>query len=169
MQLTGSNTTADTANTLSTLRTEACGFVGSVYAARALLTFQPPPSPTPLSAPAYIDNLGVVKRSKTSTSTSRDFKKPDWDLFHEAEVVLANTTLSLFVSHVKSHQDGLGTPFNDLPLLAQLNIQADQAATNAYYLSHIPQPTPLLPSTHATLLLHGKQVTSRLPATIKLH
>ncbi len=101
------------------------------------------PPPGLISAPAFINNIGVLKRSKIPTSIPRDFKKPDWELlFHAAATALSDYALSISVTHVKSHQGDSGTPFKDISLSAQLNIQADHATTYAsYHYTQIPTPT----------------------------
>ena len=82
MQLVGSNTTSATATDLSTLRVEACGILGSIYAVRSLLQYCPPPTTNQILVVAYIDNTGVIKAlSGPIMASVHQTHTPDTDLF----------------------------------------------------------------------------------------
>eukprot|EP00980_Cylindrotheca_fusiformis_P010204 scaffold2270_cov77-Cylindrotheca_fusiformis.AAC.2 len=81
------------------------------------------------------DNLGLVT-TKVQQAKSFDFPfpnltllDPDYDLVHETMIMtLRKTRVQTRFSHVKGHQDSLTTPFDELPLVTQLNIEADDLA-----------------------------------------
>jgi hypothetical protein len=53
---------------------------------------------------------------------------PDWDITNEIQHHLRQTLYHIVFEHVRGHQDK-ATPYNDLPLLAQLNADADGLAS----------------------------------------
>ena len=76
----GHNTIAKGHSDLSSFRAEACGYLGALYALRALLQAFPSPENSPVYTTIHIDNLGVVQRSSITLSLIL----PDWDIFNEA-------------------------------------------------------------------------------------
>jgi hypothetical protein len=53
---------------------------------------------------------------------------PEWDVIRGIQVLLQEMPL-LTLRHVKGHQDRGATPYQQLPLLAQLNVEADTQAS----------------------------------------
>jgi hypothetical protein len=53
--------------------------------------------------------------------------KPDWDIVQAIVKAYQSTTIDATFVHVKGHQDQK-VPFYKLPLLAQLNVEADRHA-----------------------------------------
>ena len=87
----------------------------------------------PSSIQIYSDSNSFITRyNKTSkrvqsTPNSSSFFLPEWDIFQEINQQMQHHKLQLTVQYVKSHQDKT-TTFEELPLEAQLNIQADKLA-----------------------------------------
>ena len=83
----GHNTIAKGDSDLSLFRTEACGYLGALYALRALLKAFPPPANFLVYITIHVDNLGVVQRSSDTPFTIQQCLLPDWDIFNEATQV----------------------------------------------------------------------------------
>ena len=80
----GRNTIAKRDSDLSLFRTEACGYLGSLYALRALLKAFLPPANFLVYTTIHINNLGVVQRSSNMPFSIQQFLLPDWDIFNKA-------------------------------------------------------------------------------------
>ena len=62
--------------------------------------------------------------------------------------------------HIKGHQDN-HTSYNDLPLLAQLNVDADLLADRFYHEGPLSTPhAPVLPACPETLSIRGVSITN---------
>ena len=95
-QLYGYNTTPATATPLTSFRAECCGYLGALYALRAILKFHKRLNVHPhITARAHIDNKGVVLRSGTHSYSINTCLLPDWDLLHTAQKVLDTLPVSL--------------------------------------------------------------------------
>jgi exonuclease III len=119
----------------------------------------------------YCDNLGLV--SKTNKLLSFRLAPTQAALHSEYDVLVTIHDLlkSLphlpIINHVKGHQDAK-VAYQDLPLPAQLNCDADVLATAE--LRQFPTTcthVPLLPSAKVQLSLGGVTVTRKLSATIR--
>ncbi len=110
----------------------------------------------------------MIRRSKETPHSIRHYLKPDTDVLEEAHTVQASLPVDLSILHVKAHQDDTNVPLSDLPLSAQLNIQADCATLAAYNLSTSSEPTPTIPLTGASITFGGKRITSNLASTLTL-
>eukprot|EP00980_Cylindrotheca_fusiformis_P020498 scaffold7555_cov72-Cylindrotheca_fusiformis.AAC.3 len=104
------------------------------------------------------DNLGLI--TKVRQSLSFDFPFPnltldsDYDLIHEIVMTNRQSRMVSKFSHVKGHQDSLATPFDDLPLVTQLNIEADDLA-GAFRTTTLNRKYPQVPMLcHTRCLLH---------------
>jgi hypothetical protein len=53
--------------------------------------------------------------------------KPDWDLVEAIVSQVSQAKFKVTYKHVKGHQDN-NTPYEELPFLAQLNVDADKYA-----------------------------------------
>ena len=74
----GHNTIAKGHSDLSSFRTEACGYLGALYALRAILTAFPlPRNSPPIYSTIHIDNSGVVHRSRDTPFSIQQCLLPD--------------------------------------------------------------------------------------------
>jgi hypothetical protein len=169
IHLTGHNTLTGGHSDLSTFRAEACGYLGALYALKAILTnFPPLPNSPHITSNLHIGNLGVVKHSQDTPFSIQQCLQPDWDIMHKAYKVRATLPAIITVLPVQSHQDETSSDPNYLSLPAHLNIFADSRTHKAYKdCPHFHQ-TPLLPSTQAVLVLNGSKVTSKMTTLASL-
>jgi hypothetical protein len=80
----------------------------------------------------------VQKESVNQVLHPNDTLVSDWDVTHEIQHHLRNFLFQVHLEHVRGHQNK-HTPYKELPLMAQLNVDADLLATQ-YMISH-PQTT----------------------------
>jgi hypothetical protein len=77
------------------------------------------------------DNLGLLTRLEKSIQHPEPFPNltllSDWDVTHEIVQTLQAMQIQPSLEHVLGHQDD-HTPYDDLPLDAQLNVDADEEA-----------------------------------------
>jgi hypothetical protein len=74
--------------------------------------------------------------------------------------------LDPILEHVKGHQDD-HTPYDDLNLEAQMNVDADEEAGNYQLMHHAYRPiVPRLPNNRAQLHISGKVISSKLKRLI---
>ena len=74
----GHNTIAKGHSNLSSFRTEACGYLGALYALRAILkAFPLSRNSTPIYTTMQIDNLGAVSRSSNTPFSIQQCLLPD--------------------------------------------------------------------------------------------
>ena len=133
IHLTGHNTLTGGHSDLSTFRAEACGYLGALYALKAILTNCSPLQNSPhITSNLHIDNLGVVKRSQDTPFSIQQCLQPDWDIMHKAYKVRTTLPATITVLHVQSHQDETSSDPNSLSLPAHLNIFADSRTHKAY-------------------------------------
>jgi hypothetical protein len=117
------------------------------------------------------DNQGLL----TCISSSLLYPHPfpnftlvlDWDVTHEISQSLRTLAREPILKHVKGHQDQ-HTQYTDLPLDAQLNVDAD-AEARAYQCMHPAQRPliPRLPSNSVQLHIKGKVICARLKQRIR--
>lgn len=116
----------------STLRSEALGYLATLYLLRALTNYyqlHPPPS---LQINHYIDNKGVIQRlAHQRVRSLRYHLLPHSDIIREIRSVQRSLPYTFHQHHVKSHQhdDDSNTP---LPISIQVNRDCDTAATKAH-------------------------------------
>jgi hypothetical protein len=84
---------------------------------------------------------------------------PDWDVLNEIRHSLHELNFCPTFQHIKGHQD-CDTPYKNLPLLAQLNVDADTAAGDfqSQHGCHRPH-VPLLPHAGARLQIDDATIT----------
>ena len=145
---------------LSSFCTEACGYLGALYALWALLQTFPPPLNSLVYTTIHIDNLGVVQRFSNTPYSIQQCLFPDWDIFNKATQVRYSIPMVINVQHVKSHQDQDTNSPETLPLPARLNIMADAGTHQAYTNCPIFHQTLFLPSTPLALVINSNLVTS---------
>jgi hypothetical protein len=84
----------------------------------------------------------------------------DWDVVQAISTTCAKMHIVPFFRHVKGHQDDK-TAYGNLPLEAQLNVDADHEA-GSYYQMHPNDDTPvwLIPGTCANLNINANTISS---------
>lgn len=117
------------------------------------------------------DNQGLITRLDTSLPYIDPFPNitltADWDVSNEIVKSLRELPLPPMISHVKGHQDD-HTSYTDLPLDAQLNVDADAEA--GYYQCTFPRHRPIiprLPSNSVQLHISGNVICSKLKQQIR--
>jgi hypothetical protein len=107
---------------------------------------------------ALVNNIAKIQRSRRPTFPNETLR-PSWDILQSiCQHITINPTLQL--QHVKGHQDAT-TEFDDLPLPAKLNVEADKLATSFHQTSiHADVQGPLIPGTGCQLLIDDKAITS---------
>jgi hypothetical protein len=85
---------------------------------------------------------------------------PNWDVLNEIRHSLHDLTFRPTFQHIKGHQDRDTPSYDNLPLLAQLNVDADTAAGNfqSQHGCHCPH-VPLLPHAGAQLQIADATIT----------
>ena len=127
--------------------------------------------PLPSQLAIYSDSESMLKTIQQRLEWTVDYPyttmSPDWDL-HQA----ITTTLRLFPNlphcqHVKGHQDRFFA-FDDLPLPAQLNVEADELASQFVYPPDLPSTiVPLIAGTVAQLHCATGTITSNYRAVLR--
>jgi hypothetical protein len=92
---------------------------------------------------------------------------PEWDVLIEIQNSL-KILPGVRLEYVEAHQDKK-TAYHDLPLLAQLNVDADTIAGQYHDLHFSQSPFVLLsPNTRAHLILKEGTITSRYEEAIRM-
>ena len=156
----GHNTIAKGDSDLSLFCTEACGYLGALYALRALLKAFSPLANFLVYTTILINNLGVVQRSSDTPFSIQQCLLPDWDIFNKATQVRHSIPRVIKVQHVKSHQDHDTNTPETLPLPARLIILADAGTHQVYTDCPTFCKTPFLPSTPVALIINSNLITS---------
>ncbi len=91
----------------------------------------------------------------------------DWDVVQAISTTCAKLHIVPFFQHVKGHQDDK-TAYGNLPLEAQLNVDADHEA-GSYYQMHPDDDTPvwLIPGTCANLTINNNTISSGYKQAIR--
>jgi hypothetical protein len=117
------------------------------------------------------DNLGLLTRVEKSLPHPDPFPnmtlKPDWDVTNKIVVTLQAMTFNPILAHIKGHQDDHAI-YEDLPLTAQLNVNADKEA--GYYQSMYPAQRPIiprLPSNRVQLHIANQVISLKVKQTIR--
>jgi hypothetical protein len=131
---------------LSLLHTEACGYLGALYALWAILkAFPLPRNSPPIYTNIHIDNLGMINRSINTPFSIQQCLLPYWDNFNEALQVCLTIPGTIEVQHIKRHLDSDTNTPKALPLPARPNILAN---TGTHKYIHTAPPStkhPLYP------------------------
>ena len=148
----------------NSFRSEAYGVLATVrWLHHAFQQYQ-------LSSPAtiahYIDNQSVIQRITQSIGTKWSAPNhrllPEQDVIDEIVSTIHELPVRVEFHWVKGHQDSI-LPYHQLPLPAQLNCDADQAAEQWYTQpSFQPTTVPHLPTTPSQIQLHGHTITRDL-------
>ena len=120
-------------------------------------------SSEPRCSKVYCDNLGLItkilSRQNCTTWYPNETITSEWDLIQNIVSSLQIFPTPPMIVHVKGHQDD-HLPYDQLPLEAQLNVDADAAATEYQTLHGAHRPVvPPITGNGAHLLLLGKTVT----------
>jgi hypothetical protein len=109
------------------------------------------------------DQPSLESSNKSTTATLA----PDWDVLNEIRHALHDLPLRPSFQHIKGHQDR-DTPYEHLPLLAQLNVDADNAA-EAFQRNHgCHRPHVLLfPHAGAQLQIADETITYNIKSFIR--
>ena len=92
--------------------------------------------------------------------------QPEWDVLNEIWHTV-KTWSPFRVVHIKGHQDRHRSR-HDLPLIAQLNVEADKLADHYLKANPLPKTEVLLfPHAHVQFNLHGATITSRYSLKIR--
>jgi hypothetical protein len=117
------------------------------------------------------DNQGLLTRVMTEMQYETPFPNItlllDWDITNKISQSLRNLHSSTILTHVKGHQDD-HRQYCDLPLDAQLNVDADTEA--GYYQCMYPAKRPLvlqLPSNGVQLHISGNVICSKVKRSIR--
>ena len=156
----GHNTIAKGHLDLSSFPTEACGYVGALYALCALLQAFLPPANFLVYTTIHIDNLRVVQIFSDTPFSIQQCLLSDWNIFNKAKQVRHSIPGVIKVQHVKSHQDHDTNTPETLPLPARLNILADAGTHQAYIDCPIFCQALFLPFTPVALVVNSWHITS---------
>ncbi len=121
----------------------------------------------------YCDNLGLIKKVnyffKYRLASIKCVLHSEYDIVHQIFCLLREYQATPAIIHVKGHQDNK-IPYANLPLPAQLNVDADCLATRELREHpNLIRHTPLFPTTKVQLLLEGNSVSRNLPGAIRKH
>lgn len=113
----------------------------------------------------YLDNKSVIRRiealGQKQHPVANDQLRSEQDVINEILSTLHALPFQINLKWIKGHQDNDNSVRN-LPLPAQLNCEADRAASEYNSTHAINRLTvPSLPSTPCQLLLHGQSTTSK--------
>ena len=109
------------------------------------------------------DNKGLVtslaKRGEYSTPYPNATLQPDWDLIEEIYTTYQHLDIAkVRFQWIKGHQDS-DTPYDELPIPAQFNVDADRFATE--YMETNPNErriSPLVPSAKCLLQIRNSTI-----------
>lgn len=118
----------------------------------------------------HCDNSGFIKKMMRFRSfpiaPASSCLHSDWDLLISAHRLFCYFPELPSIHHVKGHQDRT-IPYEDLPLPAQMNIDADHLATSELLEFSRPQPTvPFDDTTLVQLSINGQTVTSNISRAV---
>jgi hypothetical protein len=117
------------------------------------------------------DNSGLVDRAKEQSkirySVPNATFQSDWDVVEAIVVQVEAAELQVSYKHVKGHQDK-DTQYEDLPFLAQLNVDADKLA-GTYQIEHgsYRPLIPLSPTRPIALDIAGRTIHRHMKSSIR--
>jgi endonuclease/exonuclease/phosphatase family metal-dependent hydrolase len=120
----------------------------------------------------YLDNKSVIRRIERTRASKWHLPNrkllPEQDVIDEIVRVVSLLPLDVEFTWIKGHQDSL-TPYNLLPLAAQLNCDADREASRYPLIPDSPLQfqVPPLPQTPCQLLIANKSITSKLKQRVR--
>ena len=107
---------------------------------------------------ALVDTINQLLR-QAWPEFPNDTLKPDWDVIQHIRTTHSQVSL-VQISWIKSHQDD-NNLFDDLPLPAQQNCEADQLAQEAHDLPSIAKPMRI-PGNTIQIYHQSKAITSHI-------
>jgi hypothetical protein len=150
-------------------RAEGYGVLSAVRFIYQLILYTQSSEPWPVCFTT--DNKGLVirldQRKQYDISYANATLAPDWDIVEEIIMTLRLLPITPFFAHVKGHQDDTKA-YEDLPLAAQLNVDADTLAGD--HQTQFPSEhlvVPLLPSTGAHLCIGDRTITGHYSGRIR--
>jgi hypothetical protein len=150
-------------------RAEGYGVLSAVCFVSRLQKFTTRSEPWPILFST--DNKGLLIRIAQRQAYIANYANatlaPDWDLIEEIVVQLRALTILPTFKHVKGRQDD-HVAYHDLPLDAQLNVDADALAGS--YISAYPAANPrvpMTPTTGAQLILQDQTITGHYASRIR--
>jgi hypothetical protein len=158
--------------TPGSFRAESYGFLSAVLFLYIYFLHYPIQNELQIHLDLYCDNQALLQR--IARALSQSWHNPsaclasDYDLEIGIIDMLANIPVSIRLHHVKSHQDDQ-TAIHLLPWEAQMNVQADQLATD--YLDNYADPSKLVPSipaSQASLSINGETINRRYAQRLRL-
>ena len=118
----------------------------------------------------HMDNMGVITRldeiNNRIHSLPQDCFKAEWDVLVEIKATKLSLGVKLITTHKKRHQDK-HKKYEELPLMAQLNVDADHLASQALAESQVKPRSPLFAHTAYHLILNDKVITSRMKQELR--
>jgi hypothetical protein len=108
----------------------------------------------------------IIEYQQYKTYFPNATSNADWDAVQAISTTCAKLHIVPFFRHVKGHQDDK-TAYGNLPLEAQLNVDADHEA-GSYYQMHPNNDTPvwLISGTCANLTINNSTISSRYKQAI---
>ena len=158
---------------ISSYRAEGCGILSALQFLHHMRQMHRQPGDNPHAPYLVCDNLSLTKRvtqiMEYTTIYPNTTLEAEWDCLSQIRATAhALDTINPTIKHIKGHQDDK-TPYKELPLLAQMNCNAD-AFANAFLrdnpeISHInihqfPAGECVLQLTHGTITRALKQACS---------
>ena len=118
----------------------------------------------------HMDNQGVITSMKEMQERVKEVPqncfKAKWDILIEVKNTMKMLGVQLNTKHEKGHQDSK-TKHKDLPLLRQLNVDADKLATQALDEASIEKCSPIMPNTKCHLIIQGRTITSKMKTELR--
>ena len=152
----------------SSFHAEAYGLLSLFTALQRICSFTASAFPTHLSV--YCDCASLVNTINEARNWATFFPNTtmstDWDFIQAIHYALQQLPASYNLHHVKGHQDRL-TPYHELPLPAQLNIDADHITTEYATANQTNTDTPLLPGAIAQLHSPQGTISSHLKPSLR--
>ena len=107
----------------------------------------------------YCDNLALITTMKKLLAYDSYHAEvhtwPHFDIINEIAIVIDQLPLEIKLLHVKSHQHKK-IPFEQLPLPAKRNVQADHLATDSLQEQIHNEPAPFIPLPNCLAYLQYK-------------
>jgi hypothetical protein len=125
----------------------------------------------PITGILATDNSGLIDRNHEQTKVrypvpNQTFQS-DWDVVEAIVTNVARAGINVIYKHVKGHQDK-EKAYDDLPFLAQLNVDADKYAGEYQRQHGTYQPIiPLSPTRPIAIDLDGKTIHRHLKSAIR--
>ena len=138
---------------------------GELYGINDLIKFLGDPKLCNKHVTISCNNEAAVNKLSPTYFELSDLDQAESDLIRNSRQMLS-TFRNYEIIWTRGHQDD-NTPFEDLPLLAQLNVECDQAAKRHLREGLRPsQPPKITPGSRAALVLNNNIVTTNLEEQI---